>query len=322
MRVALTGAAGFVGANLVRALLRRGDDVHLLNRSRSAGWRIDAIRKDVSIHLVDLRDAANVRAVVGAIAPEVVLHLAQFGGYAWQLDLNEMIATNYLAGVNLLQGMRDTGARLFVNAGSSSEYGSKPYPTREATLLEPNSDYAATKAAFTLHCQQWARRGSRPAPTLRLYSVYGPFEEPKRLIPRLVSFGLEGRLPPLAAPDTARDFVFVGDVVDAFLRTTDAPLADPGAIFNICSGRQTTLREAVDVARTVLAIPVEPRWGTMASRGFDSTVWVGDPANAASGLGWRSETTLAAGLRKFADWLEREPGMRAHYAEMRGAERM
>ena len=94
--------------------------------------------------------------------------------------------------------------------------------------------------------------------------------------------------------------------MDAFLRACDAALADPGAIFNICSGRQTTLREAVDAARTMLAIPAEPRWGTMASRAFDGNVWVGDPASAASGLGWRSETTLAAGLRRFADWLERE----------------
>lgn len=318
MRVALTGGTGFVGANLVRALLHRGAEVHLLNRARSANWRIEAVSTDVAQHVVDLKDAANVREMFRTVQPDIVFHLAQFGGYAWQVDLNEMIASNYLAGINLLQASRDFGTRLFVNTGSSSEYGAKPHPTRESTALEPNSDYAATKAAFTLHCQHRARRDDIPAPTLRLYSVYGPYEEPQRLIPRLVSFGLEGHLPPLAGPDTARDFVFVGDVVAAYLRTLDVALSDPGAIYNICTGRQTTLREAANATRTALAVAAAPRWNAIAPRSWDSNIWVGDPARAAEELGWRSETTLAAGLRKFADWLVQEPGMQAHYSEARG----
>jgi UDP-glucose 4-epimerase len=319
MRVALTGGTGFVGANLVRALLQRGAEVHLLNRAQAATWRIDAVRRDVTQHVVDLKDAESIRTVVRAMQPEVVFHLAQFGGYAWQVGLDEMIATNHLAGINLLQAAGDVGAR-FVNTGSSSEYGAKPYPTDESMPLAPNSDYAATKAAFTLHCQQSARRENRFVPTLRLYSVYGPYEEPRRLIPRLVSFGLEGKLPALAAPETARDFVFVGDVVEAYLRTLDAALPDPGAIYNICSGRQTSLREAVGTARSALAIAAEPQWNALAPRTWDTNVWVGDPAHAATELGWRSGTTLEAGLRKFADWLVQEPGMQAHYREARGAD--
>lgn len=320
MKVALTGGTGFVGANLLRALLQRGADVHLLNRPVAANWRIDAVRKDVSVHVVDLADGAGVRDALRKIGPEVVFHLAQFGGYSWQTDRDEMIATNQVSGVNLLHAAADVGVRLFVNTGSSSEYGPKPFPTQESTALEPNGDYAATKAAFTLHCQQWAQRETRPAPTLRLYSVYGPFEEPKRLMPRLVSFGLEGRLPPLASPDTARDFVFVGDVVEAYLRVMDAALPDPGAIYNVCSGRQTSLREAVDAVRATLTIAAEPRWETIAGRAWDSTIWVGDPAKAAHGLGWRAETTLETGLRSFAEWMQREPGMLARYRETRGSD--
>jgi UDP-glucose 4-epimerase len=320
MKAALTGGTGFIGANLVRALLRRGAEVHLLNRPEAAAWRIDAIRSDVTQHVVDLGDATSIRGVLRTIGPEVVIHLAQFGGYPWQAGLEQMIATNQTAGINLLQAAAAVGARLFVNTGSSSEYGPKPYPTRESDVLEPGSDYAATKAAFTMHCQQWARRVHRPVPTLKLYSVYGPYEEPRRLIPRLISLGLEGRLPPLAAPDTARDFVFVGDVVEAYLRTLDVALSDPGAIYNICSGRQMTLRATVDAARSALSISQEPRWNAMASRSWDTNVWVGDPARAATELGWRAATALDAGLRAFADWLVREPRMQEHYRTARGAD--
>ena len=227
-RVALTGGTGFIGANLARALLRRGNEVHLLNRATHTTWRIERIRRDVALHVVDLADASSVRAAFRTIRPELVFHLAQVGGYAWQTDVGAMVATNYLACINLLQAAKEFSARVVVNTGSSSEYGLKSHPTREIDCLEPNSDYAATKAAGTLYCRQWARREGRPVPTLRLYSVYGPFEEPMRLLPRLVSFGLEGRLPPLADPDTARDFVYVDDAVAALLRAAETSFADPG----------------------------------------------------------------------------------------------
>ena len=312
-RVALTGGTGFIGANLARALLRQGNELHLLNRATHTTWRIERIRRDVALHIVDLADASSVRAALRTIRPELVFHLAQVGGYAWQTDVGAMVATNYLACINLLQAAKEFSARVVVNTGSSSEYGLKSHPTREIDCLEPNSDYAATKAAGTLYCRQWARREGRPVPTLRLYSVYGPFEEPMRLLPRLVSFGLEGRLPPLADPDTARDFVYVDDAVAALLRAAETSFADPGEIFNICSGRQTTLREIVETARRTLGAATEPSWNSMRSRAWDTGTWVGDPQRAATELGWTATTSVDAGLRKFGQWLQSEPGMRGHY---------
>ena len=316
-RVALTGGTGFIGANLARALLARGYEVHLLNRATHATWRIERIRRDVALHVVDLADSSSVRDAFRTIRPELLFHLAQAGGYSWQTNVGDMAATNYLACINLLQAAKEFDTRV-VNTGSSSEYGLKPHPTRETDCPEPNSDYAATKAAGTLYCQQWARREGRPAPTLRLYSVYGPFEEPMRLLPRLVAFGLEGRLPPLANPDTARDFVYVDDAVAAYLRAAEIALPDPGSVFNICSGRQTTLREIVGATRRVLDVAAEPAWGSMGSRSWDSNVWVGDPERAARELGWTATTDLDAGLGKFAQWLQSEPGMREHYRKATG----
>jgi UDP-glucose 4-epimerase len=318
-RVALTGGTGFIGANLARALLRRGDDVHLLNRAGHSTWRVERIRNDVRIHTADLADRASVRAAFRAIRPDVVVHLAQAGGYSWQTDLDAMVATNYRACINLLQAAEELGTRMVINTGSSSEYGARPHPTRETDAPEPNSDYAATKAATTLFCRQWARRTARPAPTLRLYSVYGPFEEPMRLLPRLIAFGLEGRLPPLAHPESAHDFVHVDDVVAAYLGAADAALADPGAIFNICSGRQTTLRDAVAAVSKALGVGAAPSWDSMGSRAWDTDVWVGDPGLAERELGWRATTRLDDGIEKFAEWLSSEPGMYEHYRRATGA---
>src|SRR6185436_2537188 len=112
-------------------------------------------------------------------------------------------------------GLR-VGFEAFVNAGSSSEYGFKDHAPAETEWLEPNSDYAVTKAAATLYCRQVAVSGRLPLCTLRLYSIYGPYEEPTRLIPTLILHGTEGALPALAAPDTARDYVHVDDASEAY----------------------------------------------------------------------------------------------------------
>jgi UDP-glucose 4-epimerase len=318
-RVALTGGTGFVGANLVRALLREGYEVHLLNRPTHTSWRIEGVRQHVRIHIVDLADRTSVRDTLHAIRPELLFHLAQFGGYSWQTDAGAMVTTNYLATITLLQAAEEIGTRVVVNTGSSSEYGTRAHPTRETDRPEPNSDYAATKAACTLFCQQWARRNARPVPTLRLYSVYGPFEEPMRLLPRLVAFGLDGRLPPLTDPRTARDFVHVDDVVAAYVRAATVALADPGAVFNICSGRQTTLAETVAAVRTALGLSVEPSWNSMGPRVWDTDAWVGDPGRAQQELGWSATTALGAGIARFSEWMNREPGMREHYRRATGA---
>ena len=317
-RVALTGGTGFVGANLARALLRRGYEVHLLNRATSSTWRIERIRRDVALHVVDIADSSSLRDAFRTVRPELFFHLAQVGGYSWQTDVNQMITANYLACINLLRAAEEFGTRVVVNTGSSSEYGFKPHPTRETDCPEPNSDYAATKAAGTLYCQQWARRKARPVPTLRLYSIYGPFEEPMRLLPRLVSFGLEGHLPPLADPDIARDLVYVDDAVTAFLRVVETDTPDPGAVFNICSGRQTTLREIVAATRKVLEGAAEPSWGSTESRAWDTDIWAGDPRRARRELGWTATTGLDEGIRKFAEWLQSEPGLREHYRKATG----
>lgn len=133
---------------------------------------------------------------------------------------------------------------------------------------------------------------------MRLYSAYGPWEEPKRLIPTLVRAGLRGELPPLVNPDVARDFVYMEDVCEAFALAASAHLPERGAVYNVASGTQTTLRELVDLARRVFGITAQPDWGSMEERDWDTTTWVGDPSKIGSQLGWRPRVSLEEGLAR------------------------
>lgn len=314
-RVLLTGGTGFVGANLVRRLVERGDEVHLPVRATSDLWRLRDLAADLRLHEVDLRDAAAVQAALAAVRPECVYHLAVYGAYPYQTDLREMVQSNLVATINVVEAALAAGCERLVNTGSSSEYGFKDHAPAEAELPEPNSSYALTKVSATLYCQHIARSRAVHVPTLRLYSVYGPYEEPTRLIPALVLQGLKGGLPPLVRPDIARDYVYVDDVVDAYLLAAKRPGSEPGAVYNVGTGVQTSLGQAVGVARRVLDVGQEPQWGSLDARVWDTSVWVADNRRIRQELGWQPAYDFEAGFRRTADWFRSHPDMQAFYRE-------
>ena len=306
-RVLLTGGTGFVGANLAERLVADGHEVHLLLREGFQDWRIENLLPHMHVHLTGLDDKVALVSEVAKIRPEWVFHLAAFGAYSWQDDLAQAVNTNYLGTMNLLDACLKTGFEIFVNTGSSSEYGFKDHAPSEDESLEPNSFYAATKAGATLFCRYAARRFNRPIFTMRLYSVYGAYEEPHRFIPALVLNGLEGRFPPLANPDTARDFIFAGDVVEAYLwAAASAASLPPGEVFNVGTGKQTSLREVVRIAMEIFDIGAEPVWGSMNDRLWDTNIWVADVQKLRA-HGWEAQYDLRRGLETTAGWFRQNP---------------
>ena len=149
--------------------------------------------------------------------------------------------------------------------------------------------------------------------TLRLYSVYGPWEGPTRLMPRLLVEGLHHRLPPLAGPSVARDFVYVDDACDAYVAAASDASSENDAIFNVGSGTQTDLAGVVALARSLLDISEEPVWGSMPNRSWDTTCWVADSRKIHHELGWAPKHSLEAGMAAQIAWLRSEPTVLAHY---------
>ncbi|OAI42030.1 hypothetical protein AYO40_02020 [Planctomycetaceae bacterium SCGC AG-212-D15] len=312
-RVLLTGASGFVGANLARRLLRDGHEVQLLLGRQTRMWRLADIQSDVQCHEADLRDASAVQKVVSEARPDWVFHLAVHGGYSWQKRVEPIVETNVLGTVNLLQACIPIGFEAFVNAGSSSEYGWKDHAPAETDCLEPNSCYGVTKAFGSMLCRQTAHATSAPITTLRLYSVYGPYEEPHRLMPSLVLHGLRGHYPPLANPNVSHDFVHIDDVVEAFVLAATHRPREPGAIYNVGTGCQQSLRQVVELAATLFDYRELPNWGSMPNRSWDGPVWVADNTKIRHELNWHVRHPLPTGMRALAAWFRENPTLRAQY---------
>ena len=310
--IMITGGTGFVGANLVERLARDGHNIHLLVRQGYNDWRIKDFLPHLQFHVINLLDADHLRTKVAAIRPDWVFHLATYGAYSWQDDPHTAIQTNFLGTVNLVEACRGAGFEVFVNTGSSSEYGFKDHAPAETEWIDPNSYYAVTKASATLFCRYTASRYSLSIPTLRLYSVYGPYEDRDRLIPKVILHGLHGALPPLADPEIARDFVYVRDVEKAYLYLASQSEGKAGEVYNLGTGVQTSLRDVVTLARQVFNLDVEPEWGTMHKRAWDTSIW---KANNASilGIGWQPEFSFEQGFRQTVEWFQNRPELLRYY---------
>lgn len=300
----ITGATGFIGANLARRLIKEGAEVHILTRKQSNRWRLQDILQKVHEHRVDLRDYERLFKVVQDTRPKFIFHCATYGSYPFQKEENEIIETNILGTINLLRALSDIDYRCFVNTGSSSEYGIKSKPMSEEDLLEPISTYGVSKAATTLFCQAMAKREKRPIVTLRLFSPYGPYEEATRLIPTVIISCLRNENPRLSSPHGMRDFNFVEDIVDAYLKVIETPNI-AGEIFNIGCGEQHSVGEVVDTIIKLSGRKVKPIWGSVSPRPNEPSIWQADISKAKELLGWHPRYSLREGLSKTIEWFER-----------------
>lgn len=315
-RVLITGGSGFVGANLARRLLRDGHQVHLFLRPSHQPWRIREISGEVRTHAVDLIDREAVASAVSSIRPEWVFNLAAYGGYANQTSLPRMVDVNLTGCATLLDACARPGVEAFVQAGTSSEYGRKDHAASEEEPLEPNSSYAITKAAATHYCRLAARKFGINTVVVRLYSIFGPYEEPTRLIPTLIAYGLRGQLPPLVSPRAAHDFVYVDDAIEVMLRAAASAPAAPGDIYNVCTGVQHDLASVVALACRILRVTAPPRWSSMPERPWDTEVWTGSPLRLRQRLGFTCATSLEQGFQRTLEWFTNSPEwLRGLYAE-------
>jgi nucleoside-diphosphate-sugar epimerase len=306
-RILITGGGGFVGAVLTRRLIAERYAVSLLLRPRSRPWRLASVEGHYVPVWADLCDAHAVHHAVEACQPTVIIHLAAHGAYPHQSDRSAILASNFMGTANLLGALARIDYRAFVNVGSSSEYGHKNGPMRSDDVLEPRTDYGVAKAAATLLCHSEARKG-RPICTVRIFSAYGAWEDPSRLVPYVMASCQRGESPVLGSGNQPRDFIHVDDVIDLLLCAADCEAAR-GRILHAGSGHPSRVRDMVE---TILAVcgngRIQARYGAQPDRTDEPATWLASLSETTRWTGWTPRLDLRAGVERTWDWFRTMDG--------------
>lgn len=304
-KILITGAAGFVGAVLLRKLFYYYPKVkiYITLRPTSDTWRISDLLKKVKVLPLDLMDQEGLKKTLSKIHPDIIFHLATYGAYSKQNSFDLAVQTNIVGTKNLLLALESTNYQIFVNTGSSSEYGYKYKPMKETDWLEPNSFYSATKAATTLISNTYGLMMNKPVITFRLFSVYGPYEEPGRLVPTVILNALDNSPINIVGNKQARDFVYVGDVVDAYLKATNLKIFNQ-RIFNICTSKQAIIEQLAKLVVRLTKSKSEILLGSYPSRPWDTSYWVGKNLLAKKVLKWQPKHNMTKGLKNTIEWFK------------------
>jgi len=303
-RALVTGAAGFIGVHLCRALAAAGWRVHALLRPEGSAWRSRALPRDAVRHAVDLADYAALASTLARVRPDVVFHAAAASAYAPQAPLRRMVADDVLTTVHLLDATAELPLSRLVVFASCFETGPGGEPHREDDAPRPTTRRGAARGAATLFALQQARGEGRPVVALRPFHVYGPWEAPRRLVPQAVRAALTGGVLPLAADDVERDLVYVGDVADAcLLAATRNDVA--GELIHLAGGRGVNAGEVAAVVERLTGRPLRVARGAYAGDGAVEPRRVADVGKARRLLGWEAAHDLEAGLAACVDWVRR-----------------
>ncbi len=292
MRAAVTGGAGFIGSHVVDALLARGDEVHVVDNL--ATGRRENLSPDATLHEHDIREPLE--ALFAEVRPEAVVHLAA------QADVGTSVAqplldaeVNVLGTLNVLEAARGHDAQVVFSSTGGAIYGECDRPAREDDARRPLSPYGTAKLAAEEYLATWNRLYGTSHVALRFANVYGPrqlakleggvvaiFMDRLRAGEGVTIFG-DG--------EQKRDFVYVGDVVDAVL----AAIGKDGGTFNVGTGQETSVNELFEACRRVAGSDTAAEHA--APRAGDVLRSVLDVSRAEAELGWRPRTPLAEGLR-------------------------
>jgi nucleoside-diphosphate-sugar epimerase len=300
MKILITGAAGFVGAAVVSQAVSAGHDVVASVRPSSRMDRLAAVLPTITLIKVDLRDLDEVSVAMREQRPDVIVHTAWSGVDSKSRNDRSQITDNVQSSCNLIDAGVAADVRKFVGLGSQGEYGLLSGKISESDLPIPTSVYGAAKLAVLHLTRQIAAQSDMSFAWLRLFSTYGPQDNPNWLIPSLIETMLNGERPKTSLGIQLWDYLFIDDVARGIVAAAVA--SDAKGVFNLGSGQPIAIRAVVEQIRELVNPGLELVFGEIEYRPDQIWHMEADISRLTAATGWRPSVQLRSGLEATIAW--------------------
>lgn len=300
--VLVTGAGGFIGSHLVKRLVAEGARVHALLERGNSPWRIQECLVHTTVWESDITDLASLQSVLSRSDPQIVFHLAALVDVSRSWDLVQpMINTNIMGTVNLLTALRQGRCEVCIHTSSSEEYGDALPPLKENQRAFPLSPYSFSKLSSTMLCQMAAKIFDLPLTIVRLFPTYGPFQESSMFIPSAIRELLQEREFNMSPGEQKREFNYVDDVVEAYLKVAYCREAR-GEVFNVGNGIPYRLRDVVKTIQKLVGGDTTVNVGAIPYRQGEGMECFSDSGKLKQLTGWAPRISLEEGLQMTVAW--------------------
>ena len=289
-RVLVTGASGFLGSHLCQRLIQYGVEVHAVSRTIEAfssenprWWR------------VDLEDYVATKNLLESVRPHVVFHLS--GQATADPDICHVLPTfrsQVLTTVHVLTSSAEIGCRRIILTGSLTE------PQAGEVDSPPSSPYAASKWTSNAFGRMFHNLYQTPVVIVRPFMVYGPNQDPSKVIPYSIQSLMRGDQPKLTSGKWRADWIYVDDVIDGFIAAMLVPEIE-GLTIDLGTGQLVSVEAMIRQIVEIMGVSIEPQFGVLSSRLYEE-VRVADIKHTRCWLGWQPKISINEGLKKTIEW--------------------
>jgi NAD dependent epimerase/dehydratase len=311
-QIFVSGADGFIGSHLCEVLVAAGAEVTALalyNSFDRLGW-LDDIAEDTrrAIRFVrgDIRDAAQMAALCRG--QDYVFHLAALIAIPYSYDApSSYVQTNVQGTLNILRGALDAGVSGVIHTSTSEVYGTAQYtPITEDHPLQGQSPYSASKIGADMMAESFARSFELPVITMRPFNTYGPRQSERAVISSVIRQIIDDRCDSIRIGDTSptRDFNYVGDTANAFMKIAPLIPKHAGSVFNAGSGQMFSIGEMIEMAvkLTGCSKPIVKEPARIRPVKSEVLALMADASRFSALSGWAPQTSLEAGLERTVEW--------------------